>query len=150
MAESVIGDISRCISPLHIFNLDSRKIEHKFKLEDFGIRYIESLLQSFNPTLGGRIRAAWLEYETSNTMETRWVREMDKFECLIQAHEYEQKTFGEKDLEEFQRLSLKLNSSEGIAWSNLLQDERKAHLLKRERRIPLIIFIGISHHSVRP
>lgn len=32
---------------------------------------------------------------------------MDKLECLIQAYKYEQKTFEEKDFEEFQGLSLK-------------------------------------------
>lgn len=60
-----------------------------------------------NPTLGREIRTAWLEYEIGKTAEARWVREMDKLECLIQAHEHEQRTFGEKDLEEFQGLSLK-------------------------------------------
>lgn len=60
-----------------------------------------------NPTLGREIRIARLEYEIGKTAEARWVREMDKLECLIQAHEHEQRTFGEKDLEEFQGLSLK-------------------------------------------
>lgn len=60
-----------------------------------------------NPTLGREIRTAWLEYEIGKTAEARWVREMDKLECLIQAHEHEQRTIGEKDLEEFQGLSLK-------------------------------------------
>lgn len=34
------------------------KIEHKFKLEDFGIRYIESFLKPFDPIQGKEIRAA--------------------------------------------------------------------------------------------
>ena len=71
------------------------------------------------------------------------MREMDKFECLIQAHEYEQRTYGEKDLDEFQGLSSKISSPEGIAWLDLLQQERSAHLSKRKRRLPVIFVLGM-------
>jgi len=63
---------------------------------------------------------------------------------MVQAHEYEQRTFGEEDLKEFQGLSSKISSPEGKAWSELLQQERQAHFSKRKRRIPVIFFIGIS------
>lgn len=87
---------------------------------------------------------AWLDYEEGRTAEGRWMREMDKFECMVQAHEYEQKTYGEKDLEEFQGLSSKIRSPEGMAWLNLLQQERSAHLSKRKRRLPVIFIAGMS------
>lgn len=125
-------------------------IEHKFKLEDFGTRYIQSLLNPINPTLGTKIRTAWLEYEGGETAESRFIRDMDKFECMIQAYEYEQRTFGEKDLEEFQGLSSKIKSPEGRAWLELLQQERQAHFLKQKRRMPVIFFIGIFFSSHWP
>ena len=125
-------------------------VAHKFKLEDFGTRYIQSLLNPVRPTLGTQIRTAWLEYEEGKTAEARFIREMDKFECMIQAHEYEQRTFGEKDLEEFQGLSSKISSNEGKAWFDLLQQERQAHFLKRKRRLPVIFFLGISFESHSP
>lgn len=129
---------------------DLQMIEHKFKLEDFGTRYIQSLLKSVNPTPGTKIRTAWLEYEEGKTVEAQFIREMDKFECMIQAYEYEQRTFGEKDLEEFQGQSSKISSPEGKAWSELLQQERRAHFSKRKRRIPVIFFIGTSCWSHWP
>ena len=49
-----------------------------------------------------------VEYEEGKTAESRFIRDMDKFECMVQAYEYEQRTFGEKDLEEFQGLSSKI------------------------------------------
>lgn len=113
-------------------------------MEDFGIRYIQSLLNPINPTLGTKIRTAWLEYEEGKTAEARFIKDMDKFECMVQAHEYEQRTFGEKDLEEFQGLSSKIRSPEGKAWLKLLQQERQTHFSKRKRRIPVIFFIGKS------
>lgn len=124
--------------------------KHKFKLEDFGTRYIQSLLNPVNPTLETQIRTAWLEYEEGKTAEARFIREMDKFEFMLQAHEHEQRTFGEKDLEEFQGLSSKISSPEGEAWLELLQQERQAHFSKRKRRIPVLFFLGISFESHYP
>ena len=91
--------------------------------------------------------AAWVDYEEGGTPEARYMREMDKFECLIQAHEYEQRTYGEKDLEEFQGLSSKISSPEGNAWLDLLQLERNAHLSKRKRRLPIIFVLGMACSS---
>lgn len=125
-------------------------IKHKFKLEDFGTRYIQSLLNPINPTLGTKIRTAWLEYKGGETAESRFIRDIDKFECMVQAYEYEQRTFGEEDLEEFQGLSSKIQSPEGRAWLELLQQERKAHFSKRKRRIPVIFFIGTFFSSHWP
>ncbi|KAL8912003.1 MAG: hypothetical protein Q9171_002916 [Xanthocarpia ochracea] len=131
MAESVVGDIPTFAGVTK---------EHKFKLEDFGTRYIQSLLNPINPTLGTKIRTAWLEYEEGKTAEAQFIRDMDKLECMIQAYEYEQRTFGEKDLEEFQGLSSKISSASGKAWLELLQQERQAHFSKRKRR-NLVIFV---------
>ncbi|KAI4223087.1 MAG: hypothetical protein L6R40_008536 [Gallowayella cf. fulva] len=133
MAESVVGDIPTYAGVTK---------EHKFKLEDFGTRYIQSLLNPINPTLGTKIRTAWLEYEEGKTAEARFIRDMDKLECMIQAYEYERKTFGEKDLEEFQGLSSKISSATGKAWLDLLQQERQAHFSKRKRRNLVVFFIG--------
>ncbi|KAL8902279.1 MAG: hypothetical protein Q9207_004797 [Kuettlingeria erythrocarpa] len=133
MAESVAGDIPTYAGVTK---------EHKFKLEDFGTRYIQSLLNPISPTLGTKIRTAWLEYEEGKTAEARFIRDMDKLECMIQAYEYERRTFGEKDLEEFQGLSSKISSATGKAWLKLLQQERQTHFSKRKRRNPVIFFIG--------
>jgi len=106
------------------------------------------LLQLVDPKLGADIRAAWEEYENGNTPEAtpegRWVREMDKFECMIQAHEYEQSTYGEQNLEEFQGQIKYIHSKEGKEMLELLQQEREAHFQKRRQRTPVIFVISIS------
>ena len=91
--------------------------------------------------------AAWVDYEEGRTPEARYMREMDKLECLIQAHEYEQRTYGEKNLDEFQGLSSKIGSHEGLAWLDLLQQERSAHLSKRKQRIHIIFVLGMACSS---
>ncbi len=119
-------------------------------MEHSGFQYIASLLKPVNPKLGRKIEDAWLEYEEGKTAEAKWVREMDKFECMVQALEYEQSTYGEENLEEFQGLSSKIGSPKGKEWLALLQQERRAHLLRRRRRTPVIFVIGISHQSHWP
>merc|ERR1711939_581377 len=104
MAEAVVGDI-----PTSAGMEKSRK----HKLEHYGIRYIETLLEPFNPILGAKIRAAWEEYEAGVTPEARWVREADKADCLIKAYDYELQTHGEKGLEEFQSLTSKSRLKRG-------------------------------------
>ena len=118
--------------------------ERKRKLEYFGFRYIAELIKPCNAKLADDILGAWLDYEEGTTAEARWMREMDKFECLIQAHEYEQRIYGEKDLEEFQGLSTKIQSPEGKAWLELLKYERSAHLSKRKQLFPIIFVFGMS------
>ncbi|KAL5400250.1 hypothetical protein PMIN03_012537 [Paraphaeosphaeria minitans] len=135
MAESVVGDIPTYAGVSK---------EHKHKLERFGVDYIETLLSLSNSEVGARIKDAWLEYEEGKTPEAQFVREMDKLECLMQAHRYEQQTFGEKDLQEFQGLSAKITSHLGTAWMELLNQEREAHYTKRRERTPVIFIIGVG------
>lgn len=52
--------------------------------------------------------AALLDYEEGRTAETRWMRETDEFECLIQAHEYEQRTQNNFNINDLRGLILAL------------------------------------------
>ena len=106
-------------------------------------QYLENLLRTYNPEKAEEISTLWLEYEKGETPEAQWVREMDKFECLVQAHEYEQRTFGEKDLNEFQGLSANIHSEEACQWARFLSQEREEHLAKRKRRLRIIFITGM-------
>jgi putative hydrolase of HD superfamily len=81
------------------YHKSNRLLAEKFKLEEFGFKYIQSLLK-VNPGRG--LVDLWVEFEESETPEAKWMHEVDKFECMIQAHDYELQTDGEKDLDEFQ------------------------------------------------
>ena len=113
-------------------------------MEQNGFQYIESLLRPCNSQMAKEIRELWEEYEKGATPEAKWVREMDKFDCLVQAHEYEQRTYGMKDLTEFQGQSGKIHSSRAKEWVAQLQQERDAHLNKRQQRLPIIFVTGVS------
>ncbi|OJD10714.1 hypothetical protein AJ78_08351 [Emergomyces pasteurianus Ep9510] len=59
---------------------------------------------------------------------------MNKFECLVQAHEYEQMTYGRGDFEEFQGLSSKIKSLKVKKWLALLQQKRQVYFSKQRQR----------------
>ncbi len=68
---------------------------------------------------------------------------MDKLECLTQMFGYELETHGKKDLTEFLSLLPKMNSPEGKKWSELLLEERRSRLDKRQRHLPVIFVTGL-------
>ncbi|KAJ6004674.1 hypothetical protein N7540_013043 [Penicillium herquei] len=138
LAESVIGDIP---------TFAGVPKDRKYAMENNGFRYLENLLLAYSPTKAKSTRDLWLEYETGETPEAKWVKEMDKLECLIQAHEYEQRTFGQKDLGEFQGLMAKIHSPEASRWAGFLTQERQNHLKRREQRCPVIFVLGDSMAS---
>lgn len=113
-------------------------------MERNGFQYIESLLRPYNSQRAKEIRLLWEEYEEGKTPEAKWVREMDKFDCLVQGHEYEQRTYGKKDLSEFQGQSGKIHSHEAKKWVAQLQRERDDHLDKRKQWYPIVFFTGVS------
>lgn len=82
-------------------------------MEQNGVHCLESLLQSYSPEKAAEMVSLWETHEEGKTPEARWIREMDKFECLVQAHEYEQRTYGEKNLDEFQGQVAQVDSREG-------------------------------------
>lgn len=164
LAESVVGDIPTyagvpkgerarvgvtvCFALWHIITSSPTQglrsaLEQKHKLERSGFKYIESLVKPCDPKLATDIMEAWLDYEEGRTPEGRWMKEMDKLECLTQAHEYEQQTFGEQDLREFQGLVPKIRSPQGREWLGLLQAEREAHFQKRKSRLPVVFALGL-------
>lgn len=120
-------------------------IAEKFKLEEFGFKYIQSLLRKVNPELGQELIDLWIEFEENETLEAKWMHEVDKFECMIQAHDYEQQTYGEKDLDEFQGPynAAKVISAQGKEDLRLLTLERQAHFANRNQNLPLIFLNGM-------
>ncbi|KAI9674643.1 MAG: HD domain-containing protein 2 [Bathelium mastoideum] len=116
--------------------------EEKRKREELAFQYVIGLVQPCSAMYAQRIKDAWLDYEYGRTPEGKWMKEMDKFECLTQAHEYEQKTHGKENLEEFQSYRSKINSAVGNSWLRLLDTERATHRVKRQRRLPVTFITG--------
>ena len=84
-----------------------------------------TLLGKFNGGLNGQdIRKLWQEYEDSETIESKFVHDIDKVELISQMVEYERAQQGKKDLGEFTWVSTKVQSDEVKAWVDQLFWER--------------------------
>jgi putative hydrolase of HD superfamily len=87
LAESVVGDITP---------YDGVPKEEKQKKEEEAMTQISLTL---NKEMGELLINLWKEYEDGVSMEAQVVKDLDKYEMLLQAYEYEMK-YGE-DLGEF-------------------------------------------------
>lgn len=117
MAESLVGDITP---------VDDVSKEEKSRRESETMDYIcNTLLGKFNGGLNGQeIRQIWQEYEDSETLESKFVHDIDKVELISQMVEYERAQQGDLDLGEFTWVSKKIKSDEVKAWSDNLLWER--------------------------
>lgn len=90
IAEALVGDLTP---------LDGVSRDEKLQREK------EALLYLVHDLLGGspaalRLEALWMEYEDRNTLESKVVKDLDRFELCLQAVEYE-KRFVVTDLQPF-------------------------------------------------
>jgi putative hydrolase of HD superfamily len=90
LAEALVGDIA-----------PGQGVDKatKQRLEDDAMNTIVGHLNAENSALGQHVRALWLEYESAQTAEALFVKDMDKLEMILQAREYE-RAFG-VDLQDF-------------------------------------------------
>ncbi|KAL5419847.1 hypothetical protein PMIN04_006745 [Paraphaeosphaeria minitans] len=117
MAEALVGDITP---------VDNVSKPEKSRREAETMDYIcHKLLGKFSGGLNGQqVRAIWQEYEDSETLESKFVHDVDKVELISQMIEYERKHQGSIDLGEFTWVTKKILSAEVKGWSDELLLER--------------------------
>ncbi|XP_067666417.1 5'-deoxynucleotidase HDDC2-like [Haliotis asinina] len=78
LAECIVGDITP---------QDDISKEDKHQMEKTAIEYICSLVEN---SVGQEIYSLWQEYEDQGSKEAEFIKDIDKFEMILQAFEYEQ------------------------------------------------------------
>lgn len=78
MAECIVGDITP---------FDGVSKEEKHKREKETMEHLSSLV---GEEAGKEFLPLWKEYEAQETEEARFVKDLDRFEMILQAHEYEE------------------------------------------------------------
>ncbi|KAL1864159.1 hypothetical protein VTK73DRAFT_6137 [Phialemonium thermophilum] len=121
MAESLVGDITP---------VDGVSKPEKNRREAATMDYITKGLlgrvYGGAHTAGQEIRAVWQEYEDGETLESRYVHDIDKMELLLQMVEYEKRGGGRVDLGEFAYVATKMSLDETRAWAAEILREREA------------------------
>ena len=78
LAEAIVGDIAPSA------NMPK---EEKHEKERQAMQDMVALLN--NSTAAQEIQTLWLEYEEGSTSEALFIKDVDKFEMIVQAYEYE-------------------------------------------------------------
>src|SRR5690606_22690165 len=113
MAELIVGDITP---------LDNVPKAEKNRREKETMKHLQGLL----PEAAGQLLwDLWNEYEDGETKEALFVKDVDKFELLLQMVEYE-RSHPEKDLKEFWHVSKSIKSERINTWVSELNAERIA------------------------
>lgn len=118
MAESLVGDITP---------RDQVSKAEKARREAQVMDYISKTLLGGVPggmLTGQEILNVFQEYEDNNTLEARFVHDIDKMELLLQMVEYERAQ--EIDLSEFCHVAERLQLPETKEWAATVLKEREA------------------------
>lgn len=118
MAEALVGDITP---------VDGVLKSEKNRREAATMDYICTDLLGKVPGMAAQeIRAVWQEYEDGETLESKYVHDIDKMELLLQMMEYERSHQGRIDLGEFSWVATRIELPEVKAWSEELLKEKDA------------------------
>ncbi|EER22871.1 hypothetical protein D8B26_004441 [Coccidioides posadasii str. Silveira] len=120
MAESVVGDIT----PV---DTEVTKAE-KARREAEVMEYISKTLLGgvYGGSAGEKMQAIFQEYEDNETLEAKFVHDIDKMELLLQAIEYERTHGGKIQLTEFYGVMKRIQLPEVKEWAEAVMKEREA------------------------
>lgn len=103
IAEALVGDITP-------FGGVTKKEKNRREYET--IKYLSSLIKPYNEIFAEEIVELWLDYEEIRNIEARYVKDIDKYEMIQQAWDYEQEYGLTYDLSEFYDSRSNIVSSE--------------------------------------
>ncbi|PFH59952.1 hypothetical protein XA68_11661 [Ophiocordyceps unilateralis] len=119
MAELLVGDITP---------KDGVAKPEKHRREASTMDFLtEDLLGGVEGGVAGEeIRAIWQEYEDSQTLDSKFVHDVDKMELLLQMVEYERRAEGNVELSEFTHVADLMTLPETRVWADEVLREREA------------------------
>ncbi|CAI4060342.1 hypothetical protein SUVZ_04G4510 [Saccharomyces uvarum] len=117
IAESLVGDITP---------VDPIGKEEKHRREWETIKYLcNVLIKPYNEIAAKEIMDDWLSYENVTSLEARYVKDIDKYEMLVQCFEYERQYKGKKNFDDFFRAVTSVKTDEVKSWTNDLVIQRQ-------------------------
>lgn len=118
MAEALVGDITP---------IDGVSKEEKSRRESTTMDYFtKGLLGRVHGGMSGKeLMNIWLEYEHGETLESKFVHDVDKIELVLQMFEYEKLHAGKLDLGEFSWVASRIQLPEVQEWAAEVMRERE-------------------------
>lgn len=119
IAESLVGDITP-------FGGVSKEEKHRRELET--IEYLLEIVRPYNLRFSADLKELWLDYEEIRCVEACYVKDIDKFEMIQQAWDYEQEYGLKYDLSEFYRSRSRIQTEEIGALCDEVIRQREAYM----------------------
>ena len=120
MAESLVGDLTPA---------DKVPKTEKSRRESLSMDYITQKLlgnvRGAGTDVGKEVQGIWQEHEDSESLESRFVQDIDKVELLLQMVEYEKRGDGKVNLSEFTYVATKISLPETKSWAEEILEERR-------------------------
>ncbi|KAK9460952.1 HD domain-containing protein [Lipomyces oligophaga] len=121
LAEAVVGDLTPD---------DPVGPDEKHRRERITMEYLADQIRPLNSAAADELYTCYMEYENSATPEARFVKDLDKFEFLLQTTEYQFDVLnGVEDksveLSDFMAARSKIKHPLVKQWLSQLEDERK-------------------------
>ncbi|WEW59604.1 hypothetical protein PRK78_005078 [Emydomyces testavorans] len=119
MAESVVGDIT----PVDINITKAEKARREAEV----MEYIAKTLLGgvYGGSAGESLRTVFQEYEDNETLEAKFVHDIDKMELILQTIEYERTHGGQVQLTEFYGVMKRIQLPEVKEWAEAVMKERE-------------------------
>jgi 5'-deoxynucleotidase YfbR-like HD superfamily hydrolase len=155
IGEAIIGDITpsdgiskgvytffsiTCTLPIKI--TEPEYLEDKYRRESLAVEYLSCLVRESNTDFAAEIRALFEEFEACKTPEAQFVKQIDAFECLVQAEEYEERAHEDHRFRDFLHLEARVTSPALNSWTKILAQERDSISSKRSLDTVIIFVIG--------
>ncbi|GAV51496.1 hypothetical protein ZYGR_0AD06790 [Zygosaccharomyces rouxii] len=117
MAESLVGDITP---------FDPVTKEEKHRREWDTIQFLcNEFIQHYNKDAAKEIMDDWLAYEHVGSLEARYVKDIDKYEMLVQCFEYEKRLNDSTKLKQFWSAVNSVKTQEIQSWVQKLLKARE-------------------------
>jgi putative hydrolase of HD superfamily len=117
------------------------EVKHKRELDT--IEYLRDLLKPFNERAANEIYELWNEYENVSTPEARFVKDVDKFELMVQAFDFELRDKCSTDLSRLMSVRAQIKTKEVSEWADHVIEERLRLWEKSNKGVPKYI----RHHN---
>lgn len=118
MAEALVGDITP---------VDPMSKEEKHRRELATMEYLHTLVEPYNAEAAAEMLEIWNEYENCSTVEARFVKDVDKYELLVQTFDYEKRDNCAIDLSEFTSVRAAIKTDEVSLLADDLLAKRRKH-----------------------
>ncbi|KAI5967733.1 hypothetical protein CANMA_002913 [Candida margitis] len=121
IAESLVGDITP-------FAGISKAEKHR--REEETIHYLHDVIKPYNPDFAKELVELWFDYEEIRTTEARYVKDIDKFEMISTAYEYELKFGLTYNLDQFYAARAAIKTPEVGALCDAVLEKREKLVTK--------------------